>query len=84
MIENSQQRIEKQFSSDFKKEIEDENSESNPDNDKQLLNKITNTSSNNLNSCKNTDIKKLCDPYIESKNTKIIKYKKMTLITCKL
>ena len=37
-----------------------------------------------INDPDNSEIKKLCDPYIESKHTKIVKYKKMTPITRKL
>lgn len=76
--------MEKQFFFDFEEEIKDKNLEPNPDNNKQLLNKITNTSGDNLESCKNINIKKQYNPYIESKYTKIVRHKKMTLITRKL
>lgn len=45
-----------------------------------LFNKVTSISSIDLNNL----IKKLCDPCIESKYTKIVKYKKMTPMTQKL
>ena len=45
-----------------------------------LLNKVTSTSSIDLDD----NFEQLCDSCIESKHTKIIRHKKMTLTTCKL
>lgn len=77
--------MKEQFSSNSKKEIKDKNSEPKPNNNKQLLNKIINTTrSDNLENCEYTDIIKLYNLYIESEYTKTIRYKKMILTTCKL
>lgn len=85
MIKNGQQGMEAQFSSDSGEETEDKNSKLESNNDEQLLNKITNTTSgNNPEGYKNANIEKLYNLYIESKHIKIVRYKKMTPTICKL
>lgn len=76
--------MKEQFSSDFEEEMKDKNSDLDSDNNEQLLNKIINTSNDNLEGCKNTNIEKLCNLCIKSKYTKIVKHKKMTFVTRKL
>lgn len=75
---------EERFSSDSEDNNEDEILEPSPDNSPALmitlLNKITSTSSIDLND----DIKQLCDPCIENKYTKIVRHKKITLTTRRL
>lgn len=75
---------EERFSFDSEDNNEDKNLESSLNNSFTLttilLNKITSTSSIDLDDV----IKQLCDPCIESKYTKIIKHKKMTLTICRL
>lgn len=84
-IEKSQQIQEEPFSSNFKVDNEDKNSKSSLASNTSLapattlLNKVISTSIN-----PNYSIELLCDPYIKSKNIKIVKYKKMTPTTCKL
>ena len=81
-IDNSQQ--EERYSSDSENNNKDENLEPCLNNPPvlttTLLNKITSTSNFNLDN----NVKQLCDPYIESKHTKIVRHKKMTLTTRKL
>lgn len=81
-IDKSQQ--EECFSSDFEDNNKNEILEPCSDNfsafTTTLLNKITNTSSIDLND----NIEQLYDSCIKSKHTKIVRHKKMTLITCRL
>lgn len=84
-IKKSQQIQEEPFSSNSKVDNEDKNSESSLASNTSLLpatmllNKVTSTGIN-----PNYSIELLCDPYIKSKNIKIVKYKKITPTTCKL
>lgn len=84
-IEESQQTQKEPFSSDF--EVDDDNKNSEPSLVSNtppalattLLNKIISTGID-----LNHSVEQLCDPCIESKYTKIVRYKKMTPTTHKL
>ena len=82
IIDNGQQ--EERFSSDSEDNNKDENLEpclnNPPALTTTLLNKTINTSSIDLDD----DVEQLCDHCIESKHTKIVRHKKMTLTTRKL
>lgn len=84
-IEESQQTEEELFSSDSEVDDKDKNSEPSlfgntpPVPATMLLNKVTSTGTN-----LNHSVEQLCDPCIESKYTKIVRYKKMTPTTRKL
>ena len=85
MIEESKQIQEEPFSSNFKVDNKDKNLEPSFVSNTfsalitTLLNKIISTGTNFDHS-----VEQLCDPYIESKYTKIVKHKKMTSTTRKL
>lgn len=83
-IEEGLEIQEEPFSSNSEVDDEDKNSEQSPTSNTPLilvttlLNKVTSTGIN-----PNHSIEQLCDFYIESKRTKIVRYKKMTPTICK-
>ena len=84
-IEKSEQIQEEPFSSDSEVDNKDKNSELSTTSNTSsaptitLLNKVTSTGTN-----PDQSVEQLCNPYIESKYTKIVRHKKMTLTTRKL
>lgn len=80
-IEDYQQSMEKQLSSNSKEDEEEGNLESSTT---AMLLKITSNSDDGFDDFEGTDVEKVCNSCIESKYTKIVRHKKMTPTLCKL